>query len=507
MSGGLLQLVAIGAQDMYTTGNPQVTLFKSTYRRHTNFAVEAIEAPFNGAADFGKRVQCTIPRNGDLINRGYIQVTLPQVHVPRNKEFRWLNWIGHALIKSVEVEVGGQRMDRHYGDWIHIYNEYNQEAGKRVGYANMVGNVPMLTQLYEPDTDKGVVVPSVTLYIPLIFWFNRNVGLSLPLIALQYHEVKINVEFRDKKECCWNPSGIQVDGLASASIWFDYVFLDTEERRRTAQISHEYLIDQLQFTGDESITAEANKIKLSLNHPTKAIYFVIQLDMNVTSDPMHDIKKGQQWFNYTDATDLTYYSGTPGDPLGGGMAGDENGFNQQSLPLFSTGILTDQSNIGFTGSPSLPWTLNQSSQVPNDGTTNSTSQIVKLPLFDTGVNPVVTAKLQLNGHDRFAEREGRYFNLVQPFQHHNNIPATGINMYAFAYKPFDHQPTGSCNMSRIDSIVFQLRVTRKTASSGAKARFYGVSINVFRLTAGMGGQAYSSFLSPASEDILSIDFI
>jgi len=352
----------------------------------------------------------------------------------------------------------------------------------------------LVTQLYVGNT-ADVTVPQVTLFIPMIFWFNKNIGLSLPLIALQYHEVKINVEFRSKRECCWNPNNLTVDPLVSASIWFDYVFLDTEERRRTAQISHEYLIDQLQFTGDESITAESNKIKLSVNHPTKAIYFVVQSDSNVESST-GDVKKGQQWFNYTDDKDLTHFTGTPSDPLGGGMAGNNSPFNPQALPLFSAS--------GFDGGEASGAAFGDASGINWAGVMNP--NMTTLPLFDVGENPVIAAKLQLNGHDRFAEREGRYFNLVQPYQHHANIPATGINMYAFAYKPFDLQPTGSCNMSRIDSIVFNLRVTAK-AKVASKARFYSVSINVFRLTAGMGGQAYSSFSIPAFDDIKDIEFI
>lgn len=494
MTGGLLDLVAIGAQDMYISGNPQVTLFKATYRRHTNFAVEPIEASFNGAADFGKRVQCTVPRNGDLINRGYIQMTVPAVTVSAGQEFRWVNWLGHAIVKNVEVEVGGQRLDKHYGDWLHIYNEYNQEAGKKAGYANMVGNVPRLTQLYKVSVGSNdIVIPSTTLYIPLMFWFNKNIGLSLPLIALQYHEVKINVEFRAKSECCYNPNNISVPSLDNASIWFDYVFLDTDERRRTAQISHEYLIDQLGFTGDESITSTANKIKLSMNHPTKAIYWVVQRDSVLASD---STTMGPQWFNYSDDIDATMYTGTPSDPLGGGLAGNNSPFNQEALPLFSVGI----------GASSA--TTASGAALTSDGFTwaNTQHPDLALPLFDVGVNPVVSGKLQLNGHDRFAEREGRYFNLVQPYQHHNNIPATGLNMFSFAYRPFDHQPTGSCNMSRIDSIVFQLRVTSK-AANGSKARFYSVSINVFRLTSGMGGAAYSSHFAPAWEEVKDIEFI
>jgi len=149
--GGLMQLVAYGAQDIYLTGNPQITFFKVVYRRHTNFAMEAIEQTFNGSANFGKKVTCTISRNGDLIHRIYLQATLPSVTLSSTDgsgaQFRWLNWVGHNLINSVELEIGGQKIDKHYGDWLQIWNELTQEAGKQAGYADMVGNVPQLVNL------------------------------------------------------------------------------------------------------------------------------------------------------------------------------------------------------------------------------------------------------------------------------------------------------------------------------------------------------------------------
>ena len=150
-SGGLMQLVAYGAQDIYLTGNPQITFFKVVYRRHTNFAMESIEQTFNGSANFGKKVQCTISRNGDLIHRVYLQCTLPQVQLQASDgsgaQFRWLNWVGHNLINNVYVEIGGQQIDKHYGDWLQIWNELTQQPGLQAGYAEMVGNVPQLTNL------------------------------------------------------------------------------------------------------------------------------------------------------------------------------------------------------------------------------------------------------------------------------------------------------------------------------------------------------------------------
>ena len=467
MGGGLMQLVAYGAQDIYLTGNPQITFFKVVYRRHTNFSMEAIEQTFNGSADFGKRVTCTVSRNGDLMHRVYLQVTVPAVTAnDSTSTFRWVNWLGHVLIKNVEVEIGGQRIDKHYGDWMHIWNELTQTAGHKVGYANMVGNVPRLTQF----TPVAGSTPEVDLYIPLEFWFCRNPGLSLPLIALQYHEVKINLEFRSASEC-YAGSPSETPSLEAASLYVDYIYLDTDERRRFAQVSHEYLIEQLQFTGDESVSSVSNKIKLNFNHPCKELVWVVQKDDHVDSSKMSN---GKQWFNYTDAVDSTWKTGTPIDPFGGGLVN----YNLQLSNLNDSAIDTvGDSTLSFENS---------------DGVTSGT--YLSMSEVDNGFNPVLSAKLQLNGHDRFSERLGRYFNLVQPYQHHTNVPATGINVYSFGLKPEEHQPSGTCNMSRIDNATLQLTLTAATVSgtSDAKVRVYATNYNVLRIMSGMGGLAYSN---------------
>ena len=425
--------------------------------------MESIENPFNGAPNFGKKVTCTIQRNGDLIHRIYLQATLPQVTVNTatdgsGGQFRWLNWVGENLIAYVELEIGGQRIDKHYGDWLHIWNELTQEPGKQAGYAEMVGNVPELVNLLvqggedcddecisgEPATSAEVrkCAPEYTLYIPLQFWFCRNPGLALPLIALQYHEVKIWLEFNELRNLCWDYSSagsthairdrVSASGLVSASLYVDYIYLDTDERRRFAQVSHEYLIEQLQFTGGESVTSSANKIKMNFNHPTKELVWVVQRDSYVSCDEsVINPWKGQQPFNYSDWFDRAVL---------------ESGY--------------------------------------------SVTRVEGL----AGHNPVVTAKVQLNGHDRFSEREGKYFNLVQPYQHHTNVPAVGINVYSFALKPEDHQPSGTCNFSRIDNATLILTLSNNTVGStlSAQVRIYAVNYNVLRIMSGMGGLAYSN---------------
>ena len=501
MGGGLMQLVAYGAQDIYLTGNPQITFFKVVYRRHTNFSMEAIEQTFNGTPDFNKKVTCTISRNGDLIHRVYLQVGLPSVQSGTDDYFRWVNWVGHALVKNVEVEIGGQRIDKHYGDWLHIWNELSQTAGKQDGYANMVGNVD---KLYRPVSKGGSggtlsatdprqsgtvqgVTPATTLFIPLQFWFCRNPGLALPLIALQYHEVKINLEFRSFDECCGYgtsaPSNVSLD---SASLYVDYIYLDTDERRRFAQVSHEYLIEQLQFTGDESVNQTNVKVKLNFNHPVKELVWVVQLDGSVVQAPSGAKVAGRQWFNYTDKVDATPYS-----------QGDAFNMNDIMDGIIDTapaqGVVAADSQTFGLGTA----TSSHAAQTDIGGMTGDSGQAGLLAshnkVYDTGLNPVLRAKLQLNGHDRFSEREGRYFNLVQPYQHHENVPVTGINVYSFGLKPEEHQPSGTCNMSRIDNATLHLTLSAEIASgTPAKVRVYATNYNVLRIMSGMGGLAYSN---------------
>jgi len=271
-----MQLVAYGAQDIYLTGNPQITFFKVVYRRHTNFAIESIEQTFNGTVDFGRKVSCTVSRNGDLIHKVYLQVDLPAFDDGSNT-FGWVPSVGHALIDEVSVEIGGQTIDKHYGEWLQIWNELTQTAEKEAGYDEMIGNTSALT------TVDANAKPATTLYVPLQFWFCRNPGLALPLIALQYHEVKFNITFRQLADLR-NGNSVATASLGNASLYVDYIYLDTDERRQFAQVQHEYLIEQLQFTGAESFTSTGIKSKLALNHPCKELVWVCQKDSNDITD-------------------------------------------------------------------------------------------------------------------------------------------------------------------------------------------------------------------------------
>ena len=275
MAGGLMQLVAYGAQDVYLTGNPQITFFKVVYRRHTNFSMETIEHALNGNPDFGRRSSVTITRNGDLITKIYLMVTLDQVTPSEGSKFGWVRRLGHALIKSVEVEIGGSRIDKQYGVWLEIWFELARLGDRDRGFARMIGDVPELTA-YNGDIKQEYIM-----YIPLQFWFNRHAGLALPLIALQYHEVRLHFEFARVDDlivanACFKQNDLACVRMRDAMILVDYIYLDSEERRRFAQVGHEYLIEQLQFTGEESVQNQAEKYKLDFNHPTKELIWAMK---------------------------------------------------------------------------------------------------------------------------------------------------------------------------------------------------------------------------------------
>ena len=518
MGGGLMQLVAYGAQDVYLTGNPQITFWKVTYRRHTNFAMESIEQTFNGQADFGRRVTCTVSRNGDLAYRTYLQVTLPEIGQSLAGDSgevyaRWLDFPGHQLIENVEVEIGGQRIEKQYGDWMHIWNQLTMNADQQSGYFKMVGNTTQLTFVTDPkfadvdgpcdsDAPRQVcaprnALPETTLYIPLQFWFSTNPGLALPLIALQYHEVKINLDLRAIDECLWAVSSLDAtsgdvkvsaaysQSLVSASLYVDYIYLDTDERRRMAQNPHEYLIEQLQYTGAESVGSSANKVRLNFNHPCKELVWVVQPDCHVDycaslvgGETLYKTL-GAQPFNYTDAVDAL--------PNSIRAFGSNEALNGTNAFISNQLFETEEAEVGETP-PSHP----SSSLVSDAGTFVLTE--TSLDMHCWGENPVVTAKLQLNGQDRFSEREGTYFDQVQPWQHHSRSPDTGINVYSFALRPEEHQPSGTCNMSRIDNATLQLVLSNATVegTNTAKVRVYARNYNVLRIMSGMGGLAYSN---------------
>jgi len=416
MGGGLMQLVAYGAQDIYLTGNPQITFFKVVYRRHTNFAMEAIQQTMNGTSALGGEVSVTISRNGDLVHKMYLE---HQVTITASDGTNVIGVgcdYGSHVMKECELEIGGQRIDKHYGHWHSVWSqlsESNPSGANTTLFNKMTGNGDGAQHANGAgingwtSTTAGSDITKGRFWIPLYFWFCRNPGLALPLIALQYHEVKVKIKFEELKNLvledangAFNAGGaITATATGTYDLWCDYIYLDTDERRRFAQVSHEYLIEQLQYEKK----SDASSMLLNFNHPVKELV----------------------------------WSGIRG--------------------------------LGTAGAPA----------------TDVDSQLFARAAIADG-----TYQIKLNGHDRFAARDVKYFTKTQVWQHHTGYGCTQIGdtigVYSFALKPEEHQPSGTCNFSRIDNA--QLIGTGTTSALNV----YAVNYNVLRIMSGMGGLAYSN---------------
>ncbi len=299
--GGLLQLVAQGKQDVFLTGNPQITWFKMVYRRYTNFSIEQQIINFDNQADFGRRISCLIPRKGDLLGALWLEVQLPAIYNSVTGDpLSYTNAVGHALIQEVSIEIGDQEIDRQTGEWMELWSNFTITEDKRQGWNNMIGKTTGTSQGNAPSTSVNLYGP-LSLYIPLRFWFCKSPGLYLPLLALQYHPIRINITLRPLQQMFVvdNPTtAIPCDttarqaSITSFNMYGDFVHLDQEERRRFVAKAHEYLIEQVQYTNNLSIDSGASSVPLNMefNHPIRELYWVIQRDAAVNA---------HQWFNYT----------------------------------------------------------------------------------------------------------------------------------------------------------------------------------------------------------------
>jgi hypothetical protein len=371
MAGALMQLVAVGAQDAWLTNKADnedlVTFFMAGYRKHTNFAMESMEQSLSGSPALGASTLCRVSRNGDLMGSTYVEATVDSEYDASGNNTR----LGFRLLKQVELRIGGQMIDRHTSMWMWLWTELSHTSSQKSQLTRICGD------------NTSTVTTGSRLYVPLQFSYCRNPGLALPLIALQYHEVELAIDFEEAS----NLKG--VTSISNVSVWVDYIFLDQEERRKFAQEPRDMLIETVQQVESTS-TASDTTVRLTFNHPVKELVWV--------------------------------------------------------------------------------------------GTTDSETHKHQLVSMST-----TGAQLKLNGQDRFKRRNAQYFNYVQPYQHHTGVPSDGVNVYSFSIRPEEHQPSGTCNFSRIDNADLLVRYAANTSLD-----VFAHSYNVLRIASGMGGLAYSN---------------
>ena len=481
MGGGLMQLVAYGAQDIYLTGNPQITFFKVVYRRHTNFSMECIQQTINGTSTVGSSATSgtvTVSRNGDLLGKCYVRCN-QDTSVGIN---------GDQLITDVTLEIGGQQIDKHTKEWLQVWAELSTPESKASGYKYLTGGFSNAL-VTGGDTNQQSVM------VPLQFYFCRNPGLALPLIALQYHEVKMKFTFGTS-----GTVGRSAASTPTVEVWADYIYLDTEERRRFAQVSHEYLIEQLQYQNENTA---ATKYKLNFNHPVKELIWT-NATASITTQKAKVTLNGHDRFALQDREyfqlrqPLDHHTSVPAF----NVKESERPFLLDTPVNVSTVMLTNEADV-----------------TPADGGMSVVTNVLYLHADEAqagfAVGDILHIKeIDLNadgaaGFDVYCQitavtsttqftlnscpntTAGNFGSVSKVGSAQSVISRCStlgrdVNVYSFALKPEEHQPSGTCNFSRIDTahLEFDASVT--------VANIYAVNYNVLRVMSGMGGLAYSN---------------
>ena len=501
-----MQLIAYGAQDIFLTGNPQITFFKIVYRRHTNFSMEYVPQNFESTPTFettsSTKVKYKIKRVADLLYDIYIVYDLPEIYcaqetddsgILKNEKFQWINNLGQNIIESAEIFVAGQSLDKQYSTWMNIWNELTLTDTDKQKYNYMIGNregifqdIPLSHYL---GAFSGTATPTINgsrLYIPLNFWFCQNPGLAIPLVSLQYTELELHVTFAPLNELFTlgenkaSPHGIfnslydpdnlgsllktnlgyteenilwrYINGTKVLGGWnqntfllLHYIYLDEPERRRFAKSSVEYLMTQTQRIQRQGLSGLVND-EIKLLHPIKELIFVLR---------RNDVDRRNAWNNYTD--------------------------------LINTDI-PNQTTAEFTDT--------QQSHDQDLLFQNHTDY------FNNLFNILYSGKLRFNGHARFDDRSDIFFNFAQPYKYHQGSGADGVYVYSFALEPDNYQPSGSCNFSRINKVKIELVLKKPPQTTTTTPNYnyaynydldiYAVNYNVFRIMAGIGSLVFAN---------------
>lgn len=527
MAGGLIQLVATGLFDLFLIHEPQITFFKVVYRRHTNFSTETILQNFTHNPDFGRRVTCILSRNGDLMRKMYLVVDLPSIPMFKDEDnnvdslfkFAWVRRIGYAIVRRVEIEIGGELMDRQYGDWLNIWNELT--IPDRKDRSNILGDVPELT-----DFTNGK--KSYRLFVPLQFWFNRVTGLALPLIALQYQHVKLNLEIEEfDKVSLITPTHVlnidndfvnfepfevitqTVDGITSTArfIQFDIVnrqlylwrysdngFLSLTETDPT-KIQTEADQDALLYAKNPDgtlvnakylICGETSKFKAMprINAVERiASNRSIDFDNIVLKDAFLLVE-----YIYLDEEERVRFSQARHEYLI-----EQVLFNGER----TVDGLRSSFKVGFTQPcKELHWVtqLSLTQRTRLNQHFNYTDSVLRTLDEDcVNCNIVLNETIIFNGQDRVSFRDSQYFSYAQIYQNHSHSPNEGINVYSFAIHPEKHQPSCTANMSKLDNVQLQLEVNSDISfENTAKLRIYGIVYNILRVANGISGLVFSN---------------
>lgn len=546
MAGGIIQLIAYGPQDIYLTHNPHITYFKVVYRRHTNFSIQQFEKSFDDKPTFGKKATLKLYRLGDLATKMYIRVVIGNVPGTSGTNFAWVRKLGYFLFNEIELSIGGQTVDKHYGHWLNIWRELTKTHDR--SYQKNIGDVPELTAFN--DLEK----PQYILNVPLEFFFNRHHGLALPLIAIRYHEIYIKASLEESNKLiirCDSFTDFASLRILEMSLVTDYIYLDIEERRRFTENRHEYLMEQTQYHGEAGVERYEVIRSLDFKQPVKELIWamnngnyisgkkflfythkddwdgeinkfshtILKQSILILNNENNDFEEPPElgnWENFPSMTSSTssnqslkVTNNSPTKNIWINIASVKVGDYNITEKINAEIILTSNNILNIINIDSEITTrdLSYPLEVINDTRVNVTTDVYVYQYHNYGMyisgeeNPFKYAILEYNGQPRFEERNGLFFGVLQPYRYHSNTPVTGINLYSFADKPEILQPTGASNMSEIENIYLKLGLDESINETGEppldllslenRLYIYVFSYNIFRVMSGMAGIRYN----------------
>lgn len=493
MGSGLIQLVSYGKENLYLSGDPQITFFKIAYKRYTNFSIEAVAQYFKNVPDFGKRVTCSISKNADLLGDIMLQVTLPSIPQSENVKIAWVRKIGLALIRTVEIEIGGQIIDRQYGDWMNIWFELNPVKSNSRGFNKMIGNVKELTEFSNGKE-------SYQLFIPLTFWFCFSKGLSLPIVSMQYNEIKIYLEFNDfsscflqtptnyidiqNKLCLFQKGEIlnqQIDDYIAQG---EFVSFDSEKKRlyyrkitngflyptNPSNLSKYFIYGKTNRQHVEPVFAQSsnnylNIVQSNLNPSLLSANLLVNYIYLDTKERFRFLKSNHEYL-------ITQIQSTSEITVSNSSWNIKLPFLNPCCKLF----WRNQMFFNFENNDLFNYTTG--------------SEIS----YKTNQNIFKKGNLVLNGVNRFEIEDSYYFDKIQIYENFVASPSKGINVYSFSLSTKLYQPSGTCNFTQFDEIRLD-STFRGMISETNKCRFraYAVTYNVLRIIDGFGGLVFDYY--------------
>jgi len=510
MTGSILQLVAYGIEDIFLTNDPQITYFKVVYKRHTNFSREEIRQNFLQKPNFNTQISSNISKNGDLMEKSYLVITLPEIKAFKNDNITKVAWVkspGYSLIDTISIEINGRQICKHFGEWMFLWNEMFNPKARDQSFKKMIGDIPELT-----DYSNGK--KSYMLYIPLQFWFCRTSANALPLVSLEFSDVKINLSLKDWTECLLTtPTHYiicsdslvnfedyeyieqNIDGVISAGF---FTYFDPYNKR----LYYTLVTNNNFIPTDQNAT---NKIKYRIYGKTTDAYIspAVQNSTSIIINPStHKYEKiksltlGDTYliinYIFIDEDERLRFAQSKHDYIIEQLYFNE--YNEVTGPTESIKLNIDnpckyiiwvlQQQYLYKSKDYYNYTTTYRHKRSYDNNNNNID--VGDPLYSFDNSLVVNETLLFNSKERISYRDSKYFRLNQIYEKCVNTPVSGVNAYFFSIDPNSIQHSGTYNMSKVEKIEIKINTNSILSTSNiGLLRSYAETYNILRISNGL----------------------